>query len=56
VRLGVSEATVRRDLAADAHVRHPAARKPGIRPGTSPETAHPDDAPNVIPLRRMITR
>ena len=44
-RLGVSEATVRRDLAADAPVRHPAARKPGIRPGTSPKSRTPTTHP-----------
>lgn len=52
-RLGVSEPTVRRDLAARPPVRHPAARFPRIRPGTASGTAHPDDAPSaVIPLRR----
>jgi hypothetical protein len=50
--LGVSEATVRRDLAATP-VRHQAARKKDIRPGSSAGIAHPHDAAgNVIPLRR----
>jgi DNA-binding CsgD family transcriptional regulator len=50
--LGVSEATVRRDLAATP-VRHPAARKKDVRPGSGAGTAHPHDAGgNVIPLRR----
>ena len=54
VVLGVSEATVRRDL-ADRPVRHLPARKPRIIPASASETAHPDDAPpaTVVPLRRI---
>lgn len=49
--LGVSEATVRRDLAARP-VRHLPARKNRILPATATGIAHPDDAPaDVIPLR-----
>lgn len=52
-RLGVSEPTVRRDLTATP-LRHPAARKPDVRPGNDSGIAHPHDAPgNVIPLRRI---
>jgi lambda repressor-like predicted transcriptional regulator len=51
--LGVSEATVRRDLAAEPPVRHPAARFPDISPGSDTGIAHPEDALNVIPLRRI---
>ena len=51
--LGVSEATVRRDLAAEPPVRHPAARFPGISPGNDTGIAHPEDAHSVIPLRRI---
>jgi transposase len=51
--LGVSEATVRRDLAATP-LRHQAARKPDVRPGSSTGIAHPHDAPGkVIPFRRI---
>jgi predicted DNA-binding transcriptional regulator YafY len=51
--LGVSEATVRRDLAANP-VRHPPARKSDIRPGSPTGIARPDDAPGkVIPFRRI---
>jgi lambda repressor-like predicted transcriptional regulator len=53
--LGVSEATVRRDL-ADRPVRHLPARKTRIVPAAATGIAHPDDAaPAVIPLRRRNT-
>jgi predicted ArsR family transcriptional regulator len=52
--LGVSEATVRRDLAARP-VRHLPARKSRIVPASAPEIAHQNDAPPaaVVPLRRI---
>jgi DNA-binding CsgD family transcriptional regulator len=51
--LGVSEATIRRDLTASP-VRHQAERKPDIRPGSATGIARPDDAPGkVIPFRRI---
>jgi predicted transcriptional regulator len=54
--LGVSEATVRRDL-ADRPVRHLPARKTRIVPATATGIAHPDDAAStVIPLRRRQNR
>jgi transposase len=50
--LGVSEATIRRDLAARP-VRHLPARKTRIVPASAAGITHPDDAPgNVVPLRR----
>jgi lambda repressor-like predicted transcriptional regulator len=52
-RLGISEATVRRDLAAEPPVRHPAARFPDISPGNNTGIAHPEDAHSVIQLRRI---
>ena len=52
--LGVSEATVRRDLSARP-VRHLPARKNRIVPASAAEIAHPNDAPpaTVLPLRRI---
>jgi len=56
-RLGVSEATVRRDLAARP-VRHLPARKTRVVPASGAGIAHPDDAPpvNVVPLQRRIAQ
>jgi transposase len=52
-RLGVSEATIRRDLTGPRGVRHPRARKTPPTPLPTARTADLRDAPGiVIPLRR----
>lgn len=52
--LGVTEATIRRDLASTP-VRHPGAQKLSSIPSSAPISARANDAPrtNVLPLRRI---
>jgi hypothetical protein len=60
--LGVSEATVRRDLRHAPVVRQLGARQPPENPTSAPhpitDSTHPDDAPEaaIIPLLRRIAR